>query len=207
MRALVRAVVWLSGLLAVSLAAGCAAEGPRLLWGGPDGDDDVAIAIGMPNIVADQPNSFGGWVLCLDQSGSVTIDRAEIIRRQGDIRIEAFAVRPQSPDRPMLGNAYKPLTALGFPEGKPKVTTPCDSTGHDPGKAGPYTELALQYIKSTDATAQGEGVRVSYTSHGRHKTLTIPLTVRLCAPHDTENPDCARVADWPRDPELPPARR
>ncbi|OPG11537.1 hypothetical protein [Microbispora sp. GKU 823] len=61
----------------------------------------------------------------------------------------------------------------------PAVTTVCEESPL-------HTELALQYAKTGDASAGAEGVRITYISAGRRRTLDFDLRVLLCAPGDTE---------------------
>ncbi|MFC7384175.1 hypothetical protein [Sphaerisporangium rhizosphaerae] len=60
---------------------------------------------------------------------------------------------------------------------------------------GPLTELGLQYGKSGDASAHAEGIRLTYTSAGRQRTVDFALDVRLCAPGDMSTKQCADMYD------------
>ncbi|WP_182903263.1 hypothetical protein [Microbispora sp. H10830] len=127
--------------------------------------------------------------MCLDRPGSVTIDKVDLIRPSGGIVLQAFSSRLQSRTRAMLGNAEQPLTELEFPARSPAVTTPCSNRDHD----GLLTELGLQYGKTRNRTARAEGVRVTYTSAGRQRTVDLDLDVQLCAPDDMSTKQCREM--------------
>ncbi|XVQ89722.1 hypothetical protein ACQP2K_20605 [Microbispora siamensis] len=186
MRALIRRIVP-AIIIIVVMAAGCVGEGPRLLLDeDPETGETASIGIVLPDTVARRPYSLGGWVMCLDRPGSVTIDKVDLIRPSGGIVLQAFSSRLQSRTRAMLGNAEQPLTELEFPARSPAVTTPCSNRDHD----GLLTELGLQYGKTGDRTARAEGVRVTYTSAGRQRTVDLDLDVQLCAPDDMDTEQC-----------------
>ncbi|WP_214109117.1 hypothetical protein [Acrocarpospora catenulata] len=186
MRTLIRLILMTAMVVAVT--SGSAGEGPRLLLGeDADTGETVWIGVVLPDTVAHRPYSLGGWVMCLDGPGSVTIDEIDLIRPSGGIVLQAFSSRLQSRTRTMLGNAEQPLTELGFPARSPAVTTACKEKDRD----GLLTELGLQYGKTGDATAHAEGVRLTYSSQARRRTVDFDLDVRLCAPDDTHTKECA----------------
>lgn len=78
-------------------------------------DQDAIIVATLPNTVRSQPYSLGSWVMCLDRPGSVTLEKVELVKRHGDIALQAFSSRTQSREYPMPGNANAPLRELGFP--------------------------------------------------------------------------------------------
>jgi hypothetical protein len=179
-------VILLTVVVAVTLT-GCAGEGPRLLVGeDPETGETARIGVALPDIVAGRPYSLGGWIMCLDRPGTVTIERIDLLRPSGGIVLQTFSSRPQGPD--MIGNAEESLTAIGFPARNPDVTTACEQDG-------PLTELGLQYGKSGDASAHAEGIRLTYTSAGRQRTVDFALDVRLCAPGDMSTKQCADMYD------------
>ncbi|MGI5159396.1 hypothetical protein [Microbispora sp. CA-102843] len=185
MRALIRRI--LLAIIIVVMTAGCVGGGPRLLLDeDPETGETASIGIVLPDTVAGRPYSLGGWVMCFDRPGSVTIDKVDLIRPSGGIVLQAFSSRLQSRTRAMLGNAEQPLTELEFPARSPAVTTPCSTRDHD----GLLTELGLQYGKTGDRTARAEGVRVFYTSAGRQRTVDLDLDVQLCAPDDMDTEQC-----------------
>ncbi len=171
MRALTRLVLPL--VLAPALTSGCGAFDPRLVVSGGSGADGPVGIVVLHDTVAHRPYSLGGWDMCLDRPGSATITSVEPIRPYNDIVVQAFSSRPHT--GPMLGNAEKPLTELGFPARGPAVTTVCEESDL-------HTELALQYGKTRDDSAGAEGVRITYTSAGRRHTVDFHLRVLLCAP-------------------------
>lgn len=175
MRALTRLI--LPMVVVAALASGCGAFDPRLLVNGGSGTDGTDAEVTLRDTVAHRPYSLGGWDMCLDRPGSVTITGIELIKPYNDIVLQAFSSRPHT--GPMLGNAEKPLTELGFPARSPAVTTVCEESPL-------HTELALQYAKTGDAAAGAEGVRITYTSAGRQRTVDFNLRVLLCPPGDTE---------------------
>ncbi len=153
MRALTRLI--LPMVVVSAMTSGCGAFDPRLIINGGSGTDGPGAEVMLHDTVARRPYSLGGWDMCLDRPGSVTITRVELIKPYNDIVLRAFSSRPHT--GPMLGNAEKPLTELG-----------------------------LQYAKTGDATAGADGVRITYTSAGRQRTVDFSLRVLLCAPGDTE---------------------
>jgi hypothetical protein len=192
MRALIRVALAtaLAALLA-AITAGCAGESARLSIGQDrETGEPVTVVATLPDTVADTPYSFGGWVMCLDRPGSVTVEKAELLGKQGDIVLQAFSTRPQSREHPMLGNAEAPLATLGFPASGPPVTSVCTKSGEDPEAGWPYTELGLQYAKTSRDTARAEGVRLTYASAGERRTVDFALVVELCAPDDRGTPGC-----------------
>ncbi|WP_285710433.1 hypothetical protein [Microtetraspora sp. NBRC 16547] len=184
-------------MTAIMAIAGCASGGPQLSIGGNlqtgETGETGAAGVTLPNTIAHQPYSLGGWVMCLDRPGAVRIEKAELIHPDGDIRLAAFSSRLQSADHPMLGNANEPLTSLGFPAQSPAVTRTCSRPGEDPGQGWPRTELGLQYTKDSDATARAEGIRLIYISAGERRTVDFFLSVELCAPNDVTTPNCKEM--------------
>ncbi len=185
MRALTRLILPVA--MVAAMVSGCAGEGPRLyLNKTPESDEDVTIGVVLPDTVAHRPYSLGGWVMCLDRPGSVTIDKVDLLDPSGGIVLQAFSSRRQSRTRGMLGEEERPLTELGFPARSPAVTTICGKDRDDILR----TELGLQYGKTGDATARAAGVRVFYTSAGRQHTVDFALDMRLCAPDDMDTKQC-----------------
>ncbi|KAA9380467.1 hypothetical protein F5972_04740 [Microbispora cellulosiformans] len=186
MRPLVRLI--LTAVVVMVTTAGSAADGPRLyLNSSPYTDDEVSIGVALPDVVAHRPYSLGGWVMCVDGPGAAVIDRIDLINPSGGIVLQAFSFRRRG-DHPMLGNAERPLTELGFPARGSAVTTVCAKNGESLG-----TELGLQYGKTGEVTAHAEGVRVHYTSAGRRRTVDFALDVRLCAPGDMSTEQCREM--------------
>ncbi|MBE3014886.1 hypothetical protein IL992_37800 [Microbispora sp. NEAU-D428] len=175
MRALTRLIPPMA--VVTALTSGCGAFGPHLIVAGGSGADGTDAEVALPGTVAHRPYSLGGWDMCLDRPGSVTITKVELIKPYNDIVLQAFSSRPHT--GPMLGMADKPLTELGFPSRGPAVTIACEESPL-------HTELALQYAKTGDAAAGAEGVRITYTSAGRRRTVDFNLRVLLCPPGDTE---------------------
>ncbi|WP_327046557.1 hypothetical protein OG320_01235 [Microbispora sp. NBC_01189] len=186
MRGLVRLI--LAAVVVVVTTTGSVADGPRLyLNNSPYTDDEVAIGVVLPDVVAHRPYSLGGWVMCVDGPGAAVIDRIDLVNPAGGIVLQAFSFRRRG-DHPMLGNSERPLTELGFPARGSAVTTICAKNGESLG-----TELGLQYGKTGDGTAHAEGVRVLYTSAGRRRTVDLALDVRLCAPGDMSTEQCREM--------------
>ncbi|GAA2820891.1 hypothetical protein [Nonomuraea rubra] len=123
------AIVWVAiaamvAALPVAVTSACTventtentAESARLSIGQDrETGEPVIIVATLPDTVADQSYSFGSWVMCLDRPGSATLEKAELLGKQGGIVLHAFSTRPQSREHPMLGNAEAALTELGFP--------------------------------------------------------------------------------------------
>ncbi|MGW4642207.1 hypothetical protein ACWEN6_27080 [Sphaerisporangium sp. NPDC004334] len=183
MRALTRAA-WAAAMTIVVATAGCASESALLYI-----DQDVTFTATLPDTTTGKAYSLGSWVVCLDRPGSVTIDKAELLKPSGGIRLQAVSARPQSRTTPMLGNVDQPLTKVGFPARPPAITTVCGKDGDQTLR----TELGLQYGKTGDATARAEGVRLTYTSAGRRHSVDFSMVVELCAPGDTRTPRCKEL--------------
>ncbi|HET6380165.1 MAG TPA: hypothetical protein VFH63_03910 [candidate division Zixibacteria bacterium] len=55
---------------------------------------DATARVAMSDVPHDQPRSVGSMSLCLTSPGTATITRVALRQPTGDIRVDAFAVRP-----------------------------------------------------------------------------------------------------------------
>jgi hypothetical protein len=74
----------------------------------------------------DRPYSWTSFELCLDRPGRVVIEKAEIAVMVGELRIEAFGVKPLLRDQPGMGST---LQDLGHPA-QPSTTVDAVSKGY-----------------------------------------------------------------------------
>lgn len=139
---------------------------------------------GMARVPAGRPASFGGMVVCLSSPGRATITSVVPVDPVGGLRVQALAVRPNSPEQ--LGSDRKTLAALGF--GHSHVVDVACSV-----RAGAGYELALQLVKPTSAPASAAGWLIHYRSGGQAGTVTWPLGVVVCSERDPDAPACRRL--------------
>jgi hypothetical protein len=174
----VRRLSALAGLLVV-LLTGCGSHagssaGPQLVTLGHNSQN---VAMGNGRVKPGVKTSFGGMVLCLDRTGSVTVTGAEPVNPTGGIRIDQYGVRP-SPfwkGGTGIGVQAGDLAHNGFKAGR-KVNVTCDP------KTGRGYELAITVAMPDTTEAKMTGVKVDYTSAGQQKSVIFPITLFLC-PH------------------------
>jgi hypothetical protein len=58
------------------------------------GDSTGKWSVAMGNVAYGEPRSVGAMELCLTSPGTATITRVTLHEPTGDIRVEAFGVRP-----------------------------------------------------------------------------------------------------------------
>lgn len=170
--------------MAAALAlSGCAGRGPQL---GPP--TPLPAMVTQYSVPAHQPWTFGGIILCRSGPGTAVIRSVSIHPPAsglgGQLRVEAFAVRPNPfpLGQSAFGAEPTTLTAIGsgfVPAGPQLVTTVCPQPGElATWKSG--SELAVQVSKDA-ATAFGVGLDIQYTSGSAVQTYSTPFGIALCA--------------------------
>jgi hypothetical protein len=117
----------------------------------------------------------------------VTIEDVVVDGPQGGLRVAAFATRPNPMEigEASFGNAAKKLGEAGFDTASVDVATHCPNgeiVNHAPDEKYRSTELAVEFVKPQEATAQGAGLIVTYRSGKETRKLGIPFSVVLCGP-------------------------
>jgi hypothetical protein len=179
---LVPILVWLG--LFVS-ASGCtASSGPRLVF---LADPSVALSLAQSNISQTSSLSFGAMLLCVSGPGTAQLDAVRIDNPQGNILVEAFAVRPNPmPAGDGLGALETPLTAVSpaFDPPRPQLISgvcPEDPSSPTDSEAAAVSELGVQVRLQSGEVGGGRALDVDYEIGGSRKTLTIPFGIWLCA--------------------------
>jgi hypothetical protein len=175
-------------LIAVVLALGagtaaCGTPRPELRLVG-----DGSAGLSMSNRDYDVPASVGAMMLCLTSPGTATITRVALHEPSGDIRVEAFAVRPNPHTRGLdgLGTDTRPLAEIGGgfdPVGIQQVSGVCPTEAEldDSAVSSRLSELGVQLAWSSGDVAGGNGVDVTYEIAGVEATALIPFAMWLCA--------------------------
>ncbi len=183
-------MVW--ALVALSLA-GCSAlpwvsEGPTLyspVYG--------SAALGQVGLSQGDLWSVGDIPLCLDEAGSVTITRVELVAPSNDLSVAAFAVRTVPIGKTPRGGGLGDLSTLGMTRAEQKVhtvTNICDeqsraNVGLDgaPPEGTPVQRVGLAVtVTSTVLPAQAQALRIYYlTPSGKERSTTSPVALDMCA--------------------------
>jgi len=188
MRALV-ALVLLGGLG----SAACGGAQPALRM-----PTDNAASIAMSNVAYGEPRSVGSMSLCLTSPGVATITRVGLHQPSGDIRVEAFALRPDPFARGLngVGTDLRPLAEIGGgfdPRGLQTVRMVCPTEAQraDPTFESMLDEFAVQVSWASGDVSGGAGLDVAYEITGVERTAVIPFGIWLCArtcPDDVGSP-------------------
>jgi len=167
-------------VIAVTLAVAGCAMGPNPKLSRPGGDSAGRAYAGIA-AYDNQPVSIGAMLICVTSPGRATITHVAIHGLVGNLRVDAFAVRPGQEGQ--LGNLYQTLDKEGggFNPNGPQVVTevcPSDPTG---GTVENWAELAVQVTRTSGDIAGGPGVDVTYEAGGAEGTYTVPFGIELCA--------------------------
>jgi hypothetical protein len=141
---------------------------------------DAAFGIAVPYSSNTAPWSFGSITLCTTKPGHVTITRLTPMGGAG-VAFLAAATRPAG--HQLFGDSQRSLIQEGF-------SVPAVVTATCSGDNGPHDELAAQFRNTGSADAVFTKVRVDYLSAGRHESLIIPWTLKLCGPTHRTNATC-----------------
>jgi hypothetical protein len=178
MRVLVLAV-----LLIAPCAASCGGAEPALRT-----PTDNKASVAMSNAAYGEPRSVGAMELCLTSPGSATITKVALHQPSGDIRVEAFGVRPNPYVRGLNGVGVQAIRLAevggGFDlDGVQQVSEVCPTEGQlaDRDVGATLKEFAVQVSWSSGDVSGGTGLDVTYEIEGVHRTAAIPFGIWLCA--------------------------
>ncbi|MDH4335139.1 MAG: hypothetical protein OEW24_07775, partial [Chloroflexota bacterium] len=139
------------------------------------------------NAAYEQPRSVGSISLCLTEAGTATITSAAIHGAAGDIRVEAFAVRPNPFARGLdaVGAESRTLVEIdsGFDPGAvQQVSAVCPAEGQmdDESVTSLIPEFAVQVSWSSGDLAGGDGIDVNYEINGSQHTALVPFAIWVC---------------------------
>jgi hypothetical protein len=170
-------------LAAVALAA-CGAS-PELRMAGNPG---TAAAMDMEYVASNAPVSFGGVMLCTSAPGIATIRSVVVHQATGDIKVQAFATRPNPFTRGLDGLGSNRSTIadlhLDFDPAAPSTVSggcPDDAASPPPSISAHLVELAVQVARRSGDAAGGPALDVTYEVGGGTRTTVIPFGVWLCA--------------------------
>lgn len=135
------------------------------------------LTVGSADTAEHSPYSIGA-ALCLDRSGTVTVDRVSVTRAEGAIAVQAFAVGSLTHGTAGVQNST--LTGLGF---APGGTQHLPSTCYGPTAAAPE-ELGVQFTRTGDGSAAVHGLTVDYSWFGLPHSVQLPVDVFLCVKGD-----------------------
>ena len=184
-RATVRlASMTVAALAAISLAA-C----------GPSTDLRMAVAEGTAasdafrDVGVGQPFSFGATMLCLSRPGNVVLRSVAVHQPNGDIEVQAFAVRLNPFLRGLDGLGGEASTIAGLksdfdPDAPVKQVSgvcPEDPANPPDSVSAQLVELAVQVVRGSGGAAGGSALDVAYEVDGSTRTAVIPHGVWLCA--------------------------
>lgn len=128
-------------------------------------------------------------MLCVSAPSTATLTSVWIAGRQGDIHVEAFAVRPNPFTRGQLGLGAESLGLAeygsGFVPANRQVVTgvcPKDLSAPTMEEAARGSELGVEVRLRTGELGGGPDLGVSYTmDDGTERLLMIPFGIWLCA--------------------------
>jgi hypothetical protein len=192
------ALCLVGGLVVACDASATANRTPNLIV---SGEPNTAIETATYDAEPGRPYSWTSFPLCLDRPGQVVIEKAEIAERVGQLRIEAFGVKPLLRDQPGQGST---LQDLGHPARPSTTVDSVCAPDWEHARPGHVPELiGFQLSKSTIETAIARGIVLTYRAGTDLKHLTLPHTIALCAPGDDVNEECQRATE-PGPVSLPP---
>jgi hypothetical protein len=149
---------------------------------------DNTASVAVSNVAYGEPRSVGSMSLCLTSPGIATITRVDLHRRSGDIRVEAFAVRPDPFARGLngVGTDLRPLAEIGGgfdPGGIQTVSMVCPTEAQraDPTYESTFDEFAVQVSWASGDVSGGTGLDVTYRIEDVERTAVIPFGIWLCA--------------------------
>jgi hypothetical protein len=130
-------------------------------------------------------------LLCISEAGRVTITSVEPVKPQGDLTVQAFAVRPNpalaDPPGGMVGDDRATLREAGFGSSH-VVTAVCGKPG-----SGKGVELAIQATRPGEEDASSDAWRISWKSTTTSGSFDFPLAVQLCGEKTANAPACQEL--------------
>jgi hypothetical protein len=185
----------LTGVLLVTAACCAGEEAPPPGAAPPParlvepGDADRQ-SFGLRRTKRGKPYLFGNLALCLDRAGIANVTDVRFEKPKGDLRVEAWALRP----------FYRAIGSDGVGWGEPtslqrrKVSTALQAVTQvcqpDRSSRVEFSELVVQTSRPNGTSASGAGVVVTYTSGRSRAMLRIPFGITLCAPAEKTLPLC-----------------
>lgn len=171
-----------AAMLVALSAAACGTPGPELRM-----PTDVTAGVAMSDVPYDQPRSVGSMSLCLTSPATATITRVALHQPSGDIRVEAFAVRPSPVARGLdgVGTDSRPLADIGGgfdPGAVQRVSMVCPTEAQMAEETIGLTlnEFAVQVAWSSGDVSGGSALDVTYEIGGAERTAVIPFGIWLC---------------------------
>jgi hypothetical protein len=178
----------LAAALVLPVAAACS-PAPTLRMVG-----DSTASVAISNTPYGDPRSVGSIMLCLTSPGTATITGVALHEPSGEIRVDAFAVRPNpfTQGQDGLGTDDRSLASFAAdfdPGGTQRVSgvCPADAQASDAVQASDTpidaqaSELGVQVSLAAGETGGGRGLDVTYDLGGTKRTAVIPFGVWLCA--------------------------
>jgi hypothetical protein len=149
---------------------------------------DSTASVAMGNAAYGEPRSVGSMSLCLTSPGVATITRVALHEPTGDIRVDAFGVRPNPfvGGLDAVGTTTVPLEEIGggFELGGVQQVSevcPTEAQGADPTYQSTLGEFAVQVSWASGDVSGGAGLDVTYEIAGVERTAVIPFGIWLCA--------------------------
>ena len=167
--------------------AGCSPDNrPRLLLAA---DPSIATSLSTSNMRPDESFSFGSINLCVSAPATASITGVTIHQAQGDVRVEAFAIRPNPipSGGAELGGQKAALVAYdsGFAPAKAQQVSgacPKDLLAPTAGEAAAMSELGVQVRLASGDIGGGSALDVKYRiDQGPERTAAVPFGIWLCA--------------------------
>ena len=152
------------------------------------GDPSASVSSSINDVPYRQALTVGSIMLCVTSSATATITNVSVHAPQGDIHIDAFALRPNPyyRNQPFEGQDFKPIAEIGngfSPAAVQQVAGVCpQDVANDPASIQSKTsELAIQISWSSGDVAGGHGLDVTYSVGGQQQTALVPFGVWICA--------------------------
>lgn len=170
----VLAVLGVGAASVLALGPGSGPSAGGVVLRGPSDPFGIALSDTRANL----PYTVGGIPLCMEEGSGAVVD--EVTAADGaTMRVTGFALRPFP--RLSLGPQQLALEDAGF-GGDRSVSGSC--------ARGQGSELALELVKSSDATARLDEVVVSWHAGTQTGTVTVPMHFVLCRGAAADEPSC-----------------
>ena len=171
--------------LIVGLVSACdVLAGPRLEFAA---DPGARFSLAHSNSGVGESYSFGSLMLCVSTPATATITGVSVHEPQGDLRVEAFAVRrnpmPTGEGLGSAGGALHEFDPAFAPSNPQEVAGVCadDRRAPTPAESSALSGLGVQVQLGSGEIAGGRSLDVAYEVDGRSGTHSIPFGIWLCA--------------------------
>lgn len=162
----------------------------------------TSVSIASGEFPHSMPLSVGTIFPCLSVPGEATIVAVGAVEPEGDIRVDAFALRANPWDQGVnaVGSIRETLAEIdgGFRLNQPAVVSAVCADGAAGGHAD---ELAIQLSYGSGDLAGVKALLMTYRVHGVDRSTTIPFAVRFCSGRcpgsSTDSPAAARSSAGP----------